>query len=113
MAHLTTYLDLESLNIWRSGFEFKSNLTSAIGDLANHNILASYVSRPNAMAYDKLPTSMESKDDVNWYLPTHMKLMIEQIYVCEFVENNCDIATCTVNMNWQNSYKQVLTKRLN
>ncbi len=38
VAHLTTYLDLESLEIRRSGFDFKLNLTSAIGDLANHNI---------------------------------------------------------------------------
>jgi hypothetical protein len=28
------------------------NLTSAIGDLANRNILTSYVSHLNAMAYD-------------------------------------------------------------
>ncbi len=53
MARLTTYLDLESLEIQRSSFDFKSNLTSAIGDLANCNILASYVSRLNAMAYDR------------------------------------------------------------
>ncbi len=39
MAHLTTYLDLESLEIQRSSFDFKSNLTSAIGNLANCNIL--------------------------------------------------------------------------
>ncbi len=38
MALLTTYLDLESLEIQRSGFDFKSNLTSAIGDLANRDI---------------------------------------------------------------------------
>ncbi len=37
-GHLTTYLDLESLQIQRSGFDFKSNLTSVIGDLANCNI---------------------------------------------------------------------------
>jgi hypothetical protein len=29
------------------------NLTSAIGNLANRNILASYISRHNAMAYDE------------------------------------------------------------
>ncbi len=52
MAHLTIYLDLESLKIQRSGFDFKLNLTSAIGDFANCNLLASYVSHPNAMAYD-------------------------------------------------------------
>ncbi len=58
MARLTTYLDLESLKIRRSGFDFKSNLTSAIGDLVNCNILASYVSCLNAMAYDRaLPVS--------------------------------------------------------
>ena len=61
----------------------------------------------------QLPTCMESTDDVNRYVPTRMKLMIEQIYMCEFIENNCDLATCLVNMNWQNSYKQVLTKWLN
>jgi hypothetical protein len=31
-------LDLKSLEIRRSGFNFKLNLTSAIGDLANRNI---------------------------------------------------------------------------
>ena len=36
--YLTPYLDLESLKIRRSGFDFKLNLTSAIGDLANRNI---------------------------------------------------------------------------
>ncbi len=39
MARLTIYLDLESLEIRRSGFDFKSNLTSAIGNLANCNIV--------------------------------------------------------------------------
>jgi hypothetical protein len=53
VARLTTYLDLESHEIQRSGFNFKSNLTSAIGDLANRGILASYVSHHKAMAYDK------------------------------------------------------------
>ncbi len=37
-GHLTTYLDLKSLEIRRSGLDFKSNLTSAIGDLANRDI---------------------------------------------------------------------------
>jgi hypothetical protein len=54
VAHLTTYLDLESHKILRSGFNFKSNLTSAIGDLANRGFLASYVSRHKGMAYDIL-----------------------------------------------------------
>jgi hypothetical protein len=54
MVRLTTYLDLESLEIRRSGFGFKSNLTSAIGNLAKLRHLASYVSRLNAMAYDIL-----------------------------------------------------------
>jgi hypothetical protein len=58
VAHLTTYLDLESLKIRRSGFHFKLNLTSAIGDLENSDILASYVSRFNAMAYDMLKPLM-------------------------------------------------------
>ncbi len=53
MARLTTYLDIESCKILRSGFDFTSNLTSAIGDLANRGFLASYVSRHTAMAYDK------------------------------------------------------------
>ncbi len=35
MARLTTYLDIESRKILRSGFDFKSNLTSVIGYLAN------------------------------------------------------------------------------
>ncbi len=62
LTRLTTYLDLESLKIWRSGFDFKWNLTSAIGDLVNRDILASYVSRLNAMAYDsrRWPPKMSS-----------------------------------------------------
>ncbi len=52
MARLTTYLDIESCKILRSGFDFMSNLTSSIGNLANHGFLASYVSRHTAMAYD-------------------------------------------------------------
>jgi hypothetical protein len=59
VAHLTTYLDLKSLEIQRSGFDFKSNLTSAIGDFENRDILASYVSHLNAMAYD---TQQKHKD---------------------------------------------------
>jgi hypothetical protein len=55
VARLTTYLDLESRKILRSGFDFKSNLTSAIGNLANCDFLASYVSRHKAMAYDTRP----------------------------------------------------------
>ncbi len=54
MAHLTTYLDIESRKILRSGFDFTLNLTSAIGDLANRGFLASYVSRHTAMAYDRV-----------------------------------------------------------
>jgi hypothetical protein len=38
LVRLTTYLDLESLEIRRSGFDFKLNLTSAIGNLANRDI---------------------------------------------------------------------------
>ncbi len=52
MVHLTTYLDLESLKIQKSGFDFKSNLTSAIGNLAKLQHLASYVSCHNDMAYN-------------------------------------------------------------
>ena len=52
MARLTTYLDIKSCKILRSGFDYKSNLTSAIGYLANRGFLASYVSRHKAMAYD-------------------------------------------------------------
>jgi hypothetical protein len=33
--------------------DFKLNLTSAIGDLANRGFLASYVSRHKAMPYDR------------------------------------------------------------
>jgi hypothetical protein len=55
MAHLTTYLDLKSPKILRSSFDLKLNLTSAIGDLANRDNLASYVSHLNAMAYDTRP----------------------------------------------------------
>ena len=52
MGRLTTYLDIKSHKILRSGFDFTSNLTSAIGDLANCGFLASYVSHHKAMAYD-------------------------------------------------------------
>jgi hypothetical protein len=52
VARLTTYLDLESREILRSGLDFRSNLTSAIWDLANRGFLASYVSRHKVMAYD-------------------------------------------------------------
>ncbi len=38
MVHLTTYFDLKSLEIQRFGFNFKSNLTSAIDDLVNCDI---------------------------------------------------------------------------
>ena len=38
MARLTTHLGIESLKIQRSGFNFKSHLTSAIGNLANCDI---------------------------------------------------------------------------
>jgi hypothetical protein len=55
MGRLTTYLDLKSLKIQRSGFDFKLNLTSVIGVSANRNILASYVSRLNAMDYATRP----------------------------------------------------------
>jgi hypothetical protein len=55
VARLTTYLDLKSHEILRSGFDFKLNLTSAIGDLAICGCLASYVSRHKAMAYDTHP----------------------------------------------------------
>jgi hypothetical protein len=35
VARLTIYLDLKSRKILRSGFDLKSRLTSAIGDVAN------------------------------------------------------------------------------
>jgi hypothetical protein len=60
VAHLTTYLDIKSRKILRSGFDFMSNLTSAIGDLANRGFLASFVSCHTAMAYDS------AKQDENY-----------------------------------------------
>ncbi len=59
-ASYPTYLDLESLEIQRSGFDFKLNLSSAIGDLAYHDILASYVSHFYAMAYDTKQATQSS-----------------------------------------------------
>ncbi len=53
VACLTTYLDLKSHKIPRSSFNFKLNLTSVIGDLANRGFLVSYISRHKAMAHDK------------------------------------------------------------
>jgi hypothetical protein len=55
VVRFTTFLDLESHKIQRSGFDLKLNLTSAIGDLANCGFLASYVSHHEAMAYDTRP----------------------------------------------------------
>ncbi len=56
VARLVTYLDLASIfKIQRSGFDFKSNLTSAIGYSANCGFLASYVSCHKAMTYDTRP----------------------------------------------------------
>ncbi len=52
MECLNTYLDLEYCKILRSGFDFKSNLTSVIGNLANRSFLESYVSHHKAMAYN-------------------------------------------------------------
>jgi hypothetical protein len=52
VMHLATYLQLKFCKILRSGFDFKLNLTSAIGNLANRSFLASYVSHHKAMAYD-------------------------------------------------------------
>ncbi len=40
-------------NLSRFKFDFNLNLTSAIGNLANRDILASYVSCHNVMAYDR------------------------------------------------------------
>jgi hypothetical protein len=53
VVHVTTYLDLESHKIRKTGFDFKLNLTSATGDLAKRGFLASYVSCHKVMAYDK------------------------------------------------------------
>ncbi len=55
VVRLTTHLDLESRNILKSDFDFKSNLTSVIGNWANHSFLASYVSRHKVMDYDTCP----------------------------------------------------------
>ncbi len=53
---LNTYLDLVSyLKDTKIQFNCKSNLTSAIGDFSKLQLLASYVSRHNAMAYDTCP----------------------------------------------------------
>jgi hypothetical protein len=58
VVRLTTYLDFKSREIRSSGFDFKSNLTSAIGDSANRSFLASYVSCHKAMAYDRVALDM-------------------------------------------------------
>jgi hypothetical protein len=79
VAHLTTYLNLESCEILRSGFNFKLNLTSAIGDLANRGFLASYVSCQKAMVFDMVTEAVTHKIGVlqhslsrgNLMLPAH------------------------------------------
>jgi hypothetical protein len=55
-------LDLKSRKILRPGFDFKSNLTSVIGNLGNSGCLASYVSRHKAMGYDSSSFSCNNSD---------------------------------------------------
>ncbi len=76
MAHLATYLDLESLEIQRSSFDFKSNLTSAIGNLANRDVLTSYVSRHNVMAYDSPAIKLS-----NFFLLQTSFLVLDHVYI--------------------------------
>jgi hypothetical protein len=50
---LVTHVDLKNLSQdLKIRFDHKSNLTSVISNFANCDILASYASHPNAMAYD-------------------------------------------------------------
>ncbi len=97
VARLTTYLDLESLKIRRSGFNFKSNLTSAIGDLANCDTLASYVSRPNAMAYDKHSTTTKSKElSPKVIIVVRMKIYPKKLTITRMIPpSDCNAQLCT------------------
>jgi hypothetical protein len=53
VAHLNTYLDLGSyLQDTKIRFNYKLNLSSAIGNFSKSQHLASYVSHHNAMVYD-------------------------------------------------------------
>ncbi len=85
-AHLTTYLDLNSCKILRSGFDFMSNLTSAIGSLANLGFLASYVSRHTAMAYDKEP---ESTRNATKRVVEILDAQYDKADLPSIVKNNC------------------------
>ena len=53
-SHCRKAMERKSLEIRRSRFNFKLNPTSAIGNFCKLQHLASYVSRHNVMAYDKL-----------------------------------------------------------
>jgi hypothetical protein len=63
VARLTTYLDLESLEIQRSGFDFKLNHTSAIGDLANRDIQQDMF--PAAMPWPITQIDMPDGDEID------------------------------------------------
>jgi hypothetical protein len=79
--HLATHIDLlnlfQDLKIW---FNYKSSLTSAISKLANCNILASYVSRHNAMAYDRVRNHAKVLLRAWWYLNFSLRYL--NIQVC-------------------------------
>ncbi len=64
VARVTTYLDLESLEIQRSGFDFKLNLTSAIGDLANRNIQQDMF--PATMLWPMTQWEIEAEEAMMW-----------------------------------------------
>jgi hypothetical protein len=59
VARLTTYLDLKSLEIQRSGFDFKLNHISN-WQFSKSRYLARYVSHHNAMAYMTLAPTNEA-----------------------------------------------------
>jgi hypothetical protein len=60
VVRLNTYLDLVSyLKDTKIRFNCKSNLMSAIGNLSKSQHLASYVSRHDTMAYDRLMQSLD------------------------------------------------------
>ncbi len=88
MGRLTTYLDIKSCKILRSGFDFTSNLTSAIGDLANRGFLASYVSHHTAMAYDThSPLHDTTKFRIICNVPIHPHILEKQQYLLSAINS--------------------------
>ncbi len=97
MAHITTYLDIESCKILRSGFNFTSNLTSAIGNLANRGF-------QQAMFPAIRPWPMTTAEDNKLYKPITKDIVdgVTHELTLQDVENDPNWitkSTCIVTSN--------------